>query len=311
MYYKVFIMLLYSTFVPGLQTAVAELSGKPTLLLDGAVLYEAEALDDAPWAFNTFQVLAWEKGEKTLNRFMKKVCSMPLSLPREISAKDFRIVTSEANRLVSVDPNIKKQVEGLIQKRTGLLPERGGSGLEFWFLTRSEGYVFFMKRLTYRRAYDKTLPKGALTPPLAYMLNYLAKPEEGDTLLDPFCGSGAIGKAARAYFHYGKVYESDIQGKNGFKTCGINALPDWLAHGSVDRIVTDPPWGLFDGDVDIKNLYETMLDIFSRLLKPGGKIVVLTAQKELMDSLTTAVLPETYNILVSGKKAGIYLFTLP
>lgn len=305
-------MLLFSTFVSGLHGPVGRLASPATAMLDGGVLYEsrdASTAPDPPWANNTFEVLAWENcenGDASLHAFIKRALRKPLRLGREAGGKSFRVVASHENRLVSIDPNIKRQAETLIAKRTGLAPDRGGTGLEYWFLSRSEGFLLFMKRLTYHPPYDKSLPKGTLAPPLCYLLNYLADPRPGDVLLDPFCGSSAIKQAAQRHFDYAAFHESDLA-----KGRDINDLLSWVAPGSINKIITDPPWGFFDGGADLPTLYAAMLAVFSQVLVPGGRIVLLTAQKDLLADLLqkqTALSPEeTHHILVSGKKAGVFV----
>ena len=54
-----------------------------------------------------------------------------------------------------------------------------------------------------------------------------------------------------------------------------------------------------------------MLKEFYRILKTGGLMVALTAKKEEFENILDEykdkiILKEKYNILVSGKKAGIY-----
>jgi len=87
----------------------------------------------------------------------------------------------------------------------------------------------------------------------------------------------------------------------------LNQLED----RSVDKIVTDPPWGLYSHqDVDLQAFYENMLAEFNRILKPEGTLVILTAQKTLferaLDKIPELSLVSKFEILVSGKKAGIY-----
>ena len=59
---------------------------------------------------------------------------------------------------------------------------------------------------------------------------------------------------------------------------------DWLDDGSVDLVVTDPPWGFWDDDAykgerSIERLYAGMLKEFDRVLSPNGRAFVLTGAK--------------------------------
>jgi predicted RNA methylase len=259
--------------------------------------------------------------------------------------KTFRIVTSVENKLVSVNGQVKTELEKVIANGTGLIPDRGGSGYEYLFLLRSEGYAFFLKRLTYHKAHEKVLRRGELRPELCYLLHYLSDPAADDRMLDPFCGSGAIPEARVKYFPCKAVYGADIDlsgvkdnvteyktmSGNGFqetdlirfkfdstaadvyyRQAGIASLHEWLPPASIDKIITDPPWGLYNAGEDIAALYENMLTQFERVLTDKGVIVLLTAQKELLRELLSdkrynMKIEQAYDVLVSGKKAGVFV----
>lgn len=84
-----------------------------------------------------------------------------------------------------------------------------------------------------------------------------------------------------------------------------------ISDNSIDKIVTDPPWGLYETSKDIPEFYALMLKQFHRVLRDNGIMVILTAQKELTENLLSNFegklkLEEKYGTLVSGKKAGVY-----
>jgi tRNA G10 N-methylase Trm11 len=85
-----------------------------------------------------------------------------------------------------------------------------------------------------------------------------------------------------------------------------------LADNSVDKIVTDPPWGFYFGQGwDLSSFYTAMLKEFSRVIKPNGLMVILIAKKDIFENLLERFfnqleLVKKFNILVSGKKAGVY-----
>ncbi|GHT73304.1 hypothetical protein FACS1894124_1470 [Spirochaetia bacterium] len=129
-----------------------------------------------------------------------------------------------------------------------------------------------------------------------------------------------------------------------FKKADLYGVPALLPPGGIDAIITDPPWGMYDkqafelgtssvrtssvppnlttdhtdhtdkeknnGDA-IGRFYADMVGIFAKVLKPGGRAVILTAKK---DELTAGVeqsaafdITETLPILVSGKKASVFV----
>lgn len=190
--------------------------------------------------------------------------------------------------------------------------------------------MFFMKRIS-KGAPDDRLEKGALRPELAFLLNWLSRPERTDVFLDPFAGSGAIpfSRARMAGFRQMYVFDKQkemvaaLRGKAAalgekkqavvIEAVEVAGLPNALPGQCVDKIVTDPPWGYYE-DVDVAALYQRMLRAFRAVTRPGARIVVLSAQKEIMErtvrehaDVFEAVC--VYHILVSGKKAGVFVLT--
>jgi tRNA G10 N-methylase Trm11 len=91
----------------------------------------------------------------------------------------------------------------------------------------------------------------------------------------------------------------------------FNSIENTLASASVDRIIADPPWGLFENIGNIAEFYKAIIGKCVKLIKPDGKIVIITARKEeltsAVESITCCSIVKTYHILVSGKKAGVFL----
>ena len=65
--------------------------------------------------------------------------------------------------------------------------------------------------------------------------------------------------------------------------------------------------GIFQNISD--DFYNLMLIEFARIIKTNGRLVILTAQKEKMQNYPSDFqLTDTYDILLSGQKAGIFIF---
>ena len=195
------------------------------------------------------------------------------------------------------------------------------------FVARKDGHGFFGLRLTRHRDYKKTLHAGELRPELANLLCFLSEPKPDDVFLDPFAGYGAIPIERATAYPCRRIYAGDND-PDLMQVIKLKAnrfgkrfvVGQWDAtnlsefkDASVDKIVTDPPWGIYSKSEGLENLYLGLLKEQIRVLKPCGILVLLTANKELM-GLCLLQVPElrikkSYDILVSGKKATVYKFS--
>ncbi|MBI2590427.1 MAG: methyltransferase domain-containing protein [Candidatus Blackburnbacteria bacterium] len=349
-YYSTFIPGLGEVVTSALKERFSDV--EIVLLLDGLVVYKTdlptEEIVKLRFLNNTFYVLHFfkhvRKGDLPSlvkftfqSDFLKKM-ELPRLLP---SVRSFRIITSFENELGKIDPNLLKNMEEKLARATGLTLDRGKPDLEFWFLERSEGVGFFALRLTHKASGEKLLKPGELRPELANLLCLLSESKAGDVFLDPFAGWGGIVKEADNFPHK-KIYASDISNERIKYVSGVchsgkpKAHPEsrlwpsqsdiqvrqadatnltYLSNQSVDKIVTDPPWGLADQmeTQDVEDLYEKAFKEFVRVLKPDGVIVLLTSRKLTMEKFlkenTNFKLVSKYDVLVNGKKAGVYKIT--
>jgi tRNA G10 N-methylase Trm11/alkylated DNA repair dioxygenase AlkB len=137
---------------------------------------------------------------------------------------------------------------------------------------------------------------------VAYAMLRLANLLEGNTLLDPFCGSGTILLEALLMFQ-GKlsVVGMDVSKKSAdgarenadadgyaesyggkylrkFVTSDARGLKRHVNEESVDAVVTNLPWGIQTGQhqsvKDLQTLYEVFLRNCWYILKPEGRIVL-------------------------------------
>jgi len=139
----------------------------------------------------------------------------------------------------------------------------------------------------HRRSYKQTHLPGSLKPTIAAALNLLGEVKAGQRVLDPFCGAGTILIEAAA--HGAEVVGGDISplaiaaSLSNFKEADfVTHLHHWdaqslpLKKACVDVILTNPPWGGQIQADDIDQLYRCSCAEMRRVLKPGGKIVLLT-----------------------------------
>jgi precorrin-6B methylase 2 len=309
-----------------------------TLALDGLIVYESNAnahvIKNLPFVTNSFFIIKsfGRRSDASISDMAMDLVEgrgLRLTLPVPYSARNsFRVITSIANQLVQIDKDLMQRLEQRISIKTGLKPNRAKPDFEFWLIKRSEGYGFFSFRLSRHKAYDKILQKGELRPELANVLIRLSVPKPNELFLDPFCGSGAIPIQRAKFFPKGLVIASDIEEQN------VSALKDRIRAldltkrvvvrrddalnltryqpDSIHKIVTDPPWGHYAQITSsLSDFYTRMLREFCRILQVGGRSVIITGEPEALEESLPAfaqlVLLEKFNVLVSGKKASIFV----
>jgi tRNA G10 N-methylase Trm11 len=341
------VILYYAAFIPGLQVIIADVIRERLSdviihkLLDGAVIFETETSYDKLNFFffiNIFAVISiMEQKEKTnaVENHIKDVLGGNFSDSKIIAdnsknIRTFRIVISHENKPAAIDEKLRLEAEKFISRLSALKVNRTLPDTEFWFLYRredsqSKNFSVFMKRLTLRPSREKILHKGELPPPLSWTMCRLARLSHSDTVLDPFCGYGAIPQEALKHFHIKKFIACDNDKQAAFfsaerfkkqKTgeftlfqADFSTLPSLIADKSIDAIITDPPWGQYRKIKD-DDFYVKMFDLFGKLLKDGGRAVVLFANDDTLQK----ALPDCFKqensipILLSGRKAVIYQF---
>ena len=321
-------------------------------LLDGAVIFETECSYDRLNFFcfnNIFAVIdLLETNDKSpLELHIRKISSSGRTHGAEgllserarsvISENNkkiqtFRLVCSMENTPVSVNEKLRQDIENFITRSSALRVDRTNADTEFWFLYRREGFSLFMKRLTRHAAKEKTLHPGELAPQLAWLLCRIAGLKAGESAADPFCGYGSIPEAAVKHFPIAKFFASDIDprcvkisasrpalktanGRCEIRCSDVFTVQDFLPGNGLNAIITDPPWGMFkETGLPLGRFYEETLAVFSRLLKKGGRAVILTAARREIEAAAektpalavTRIIP----VLVSGKKAAVYIMEL-
>jgi tRNA (guanine6-N2)-methyltransferase len=340
--------LYLSTFITGFKDVVVKnLSehiniSKIDLILDGLIVYQTnfkiEKIKKINYLNNTF-ILFKKFGQKdcqSTNQMLKSILKGDYIYEKIFyyikSKKSFRIIISKENQLISVNKNLLKKIEDRIKKNKNLKLDRSRPDIEFWLLIRSEGVAFFCMRLTKKPNQEKYLEKGELRPELASIFCLVSEPQSNDIFLDPFCGHGSI--PIQRLFIPGCEYKQIIASDNSRDL--INKLENkiekikkrktiknfiiklsdalnlsFLLNNSINKIVTDPPWGLRASKIDnINEFQDKMMNEFQRILCRGGILVIL-AKKEIFDKVLEKnqrhfELIKEYTTLVSGQKASLY-----
>jgi tRNA (guanine6-N2)-methyltransferase len=180
--------------------------------------------------------------------------------------------------------------------------------------------VRISKTPLYDRSYQRVHLPGALKPSVAAALVELAQITSTTTVLDPCCGSGTI------------LIEAALQGANAsggdsnptavaaaqanVAAAGVTvpifhwdaaSLP--LANASIDRVITNLPWGRqVSVETALPVLYRRLFTQMRRVLAPAGRLVILTSAPELLDPLDLSYV-ERIKISLFGQRPTILVFS--
>lgn len=236
--------------------------------------------------------------------------------------RTFRLMVQQGNQLIGIPKDVTRQVHEAITSQTGMTHAPLKSDIEIWIIIRTEGYAYLCIKLP---SHQPNPAKGELQPHLAHTLVRFSEPTPEDVFLDPFCGSGALPQARKS-LPYRHIYAVDSDQDAVGKT--VNRLKHQpnttvfkadsrhlktLKAGSINRIVTDPPWGIFNmKEGDFEKFYSAMLREMSRVLASGGISIVLTARTSefatAFEQVESFEMIQSISTLVNGKKATAYKF---
>lgn len=168
--------------------------------------------------------------------------------------------------------------------------------------------------------------EAALRPTIAAAMVRLSQPQDDDVFLDPMCGSGTILLERALYGRHGLLLGGDIDpaavkaAKANFgprhkpvriERLDARTLP--LEDTSVDVFVTNLPWGRQIGRLaDLPALYEGAVSEAVRVLRPGGRLVLLTGEgaalrKVLLSRSELRLERTVFGIEVLGRRADLFL----
>ncbi len=173
---------------------------------------------------------------------------------------------------------------------------------EFWATMLGDELTIALRlsddRMRIREYKAANLP-GSLRPSVAAALAWLSEPRDDDVVLDPLCGA-ATTLIERAHLgRYAMLLGGDSDERAlaaarenlgpryqpiELRRWDATALP--LGDASVSKIVTNLPWGFRHGShEENRRLYPRLATEFTRVLRPGGVMALLTAETRLMRAL--------------------------
>ena len=324
-----------STFTTGFQDIVRDdlpkrIRGCKILeIYDGLVYYSfngnSRDLSKIVYFNNTFFVLKTIKNKNA--NFTDIITAIATDTKYYLVNKGtFRVRFMKENQFTHVDAKVMNKAEQIVINNSKLKINRLSPTTEIWYSIRRDGFGFCGQLISKREFTEKNLNQGELRPEIAYLICCFANIEQNDTVLDLFCGYGAIPVQVASKFRFKKLIASDID-KN--KIAFVRArkhiannknidvlvqdalIMDKIPDKSVDVIITDPPWGFYEKIDNIQNFYEKMFVSVRRIIKDKGKLIILSARKQELESAaqkTRFHLDSVINTLVNGKKASVYKF---
>lgn len=248
-----------------------------------------------------------------LIKYTKNNTNKIIEISHHLAKKNstFRIITSQSSTdKNNYNPDVKN-LENLLSKNLKI--DRGHPDYEIR-LVEKNSYGFIGIRITKPAEYIDEFQKGSLRKEIAYILNYLSNPSQEDIFIDPFCGGGIIPILRSEMAQYKKIIASDMNTsllKDKLIKTRMN-IPNLIIESnelsslnpeniSVNKIVTDPPWGMMESVPNIQEFYKKMFLDFIRISRENTLIVLLSAQNNIIKN----ILKENSNILRLEKEIPI------
>jgi 23S rRNA G2445 N2-methylase RlmL len=316
----------FATFVSGTQEIISKrLSLFPNAELtvesveDGLVHFSSDLtpnqLTELRFFNNVFGLLGDFGSLPTIDAAAKAAVKTDMSaLPPKAG---FMIHTRMGNQTAGL-----KELQALQQAvadANGGMPDSFRPELELLLWLRADGRALWGWQLPRPGFKTRKLEPGELRPELCHIMGLLAGLDKKQAVLDPFAGYGAIVRECLQGFHCTEVIGVEY---NEHLVPHLKSIPHLIAkHGdaarlphvetrSIDRVITDPPWGKFEPATPehLEHLYYESFIQMHRVLRAKGCIVLVTSVGFIgkIASEVGFTIEKEYNILVSGQKASMY-----
>jgi tRNA (guanine6-N2)-methyltransferase len=199
--------------------------------------------------------------------------------------------------------------------------------VEFW-ATLLGGEMFLAVRLVdermRHREYKVAHRPGSLRASVAAALGWLSQPGTDDCVVDPMCGAGTI-LIERAYLGRYAMLAGFDRDPGAIEAAHENVGPRYrpiglaegdalrlpLGNGAATHLVTNLPWGTKYGTHgENRRLYPRLVEEFARVVRPGGRLVMLTAERMLMREVANrgfVRVESVKRVMILGAPAVIYL----
>jgi len=225
---------------------------------------------------------------------------------------------------------VKAVVEGLAQRYPKWTPVADDAQVEFWANLLGSHFLLGVRisDRTMRHRFERKVELPAsLRPSVAAAMVWLTEPQPEDVFLDPLSGSGTILMEREQAGPYRQILGGDIlpdrvkaarQNVLGRRRDERIVIREWdaqqlpLDDATVDKVATNFPFGKqVASKAELPRLYRGILKELERVVRPGGRIVLLSSEYDLVKD-TVRQLPHLrittgYSIAVLGQWGRIYI----
>jgi len=330
------------TFPAGFTELVKRLIERDTslqefLFYDESViaLRSERPLTRLPYLKNLYPLIAWGRA-KDLQSAYQLVLHTSFQKALTFSAEpnsrqNFVIRLFIEGKPAPIIRELHEKLEKAIMEVLGGRPNSERPDLELQLHLRKNHICYLIVQKGKRS--EEELPAGTLPPYLCRLLLELSNPQRDDIFLDPFMGSAALPLERARMGPYQMIFAGDIKTEKVEALKTILKQKQWekrrktifpkvldatqlerFKDDFITRIVSDPPWGLYEG-LDMQAilwLYSNFLREAARLLSKNGRMVLLVGSGvPLPEILNNSDIPlkiiEQFPVLVSGQKALVYV----
>jgi tRNA (guanine6-N2)-methyltransferase len=169
--------------------------------------------------------------------------------------------------------------------------------------------------------------EAALRPSIAAAMVWLSEPQDDDVFMDPMCGSGTILLERAVMGRYELLLGGDVDPAAVQATLAnfgprhqprrierwdATSLP--VPDSSITTVACNLPWGRkISEQSQLPALYKNLFTEWSRVLAPGGRMVLLTSEwdmlKDAAEQSGLVIRRSVPNVRVMGRRADIFVLS--